>query len=70
MAKKPDPELLSIQVKCSCGQTQLFSGDNLLKVGYRGADDPCECCGSHGGVWINFTCDICKKFNEIEVSSW
>jgi hypothetical protein len=73
MAKKKRSELLAVKVKCGCGETLTFEdqcGQSLQGLSWRGSESECEICGSHGGVYLSFTCSKCKTYNEIEVYAW
>ena len=69
MGKKVEPELVCIQVKCSCGQLQTFAGDNLRQISWGVTRDILD-IGSHGRAYLSYTCGICKKYQELELTGW
>lgn len=65
--KKPEPKMLMARVVCQCGWGQDIATEHL---GFTGGSTPCDTCGSHGSVKLNFTCARCKKRNDIVLESW
>jgi len=65
--KLPDPILLCLRVKCSCGETHTIEKP---MASFHGCEDECEMCGTHGRVWMNFSCPTCKEYQKIELESW
>lgn len=67
MKSKKRAEFISIKVKCVCGKVGDLTGN---ETDFTGCDDECEMCGSHGRVTVGFVCPKCKKYHDIELSSW
>lgn len=67
MTSKKRAEFMSIKVKCVCGKVLELSP---TYVDFTGHENECESCGSHGAVRVGFMCSECKKYHDIELSSW
>ncbi len=63
--KKKQPEFLALQVLCTCGEV-ITTKD----VSWHAWENPCELCGSHGGVSASTSCPKCKKYIDVELNSY
>lgn len=67
--RKQDGRLVNILAYCPfCKKNVTVKSPGSLY--WRGWEDTCEVCGSHGGVIVNFNCPKCSKAIEIELNSW
>lgn len=69
MAKKTkiEAKILGIQIACSGEKWTLVPMDHV----YATSDNsPCDMCGEHGHVSLEFACPICNKYHIIEIKSW
>ena len=67
MEEKKESKLLSLRIKCSCGHVTTFIKE---KISFGGSEDDCGICGSHGKIWLSFTCPICDRWQQLELESW
>jgi len=63
-------EGFTITVNCICPECNRASDHNVDKHDFYARDDSCELCGSHGEIYIDIRCPLCKHFFEIEINSW
>ena len=60
--------ILSVTIKCTSSEkTAEVPFDKLY---WHGWASPCELCGEHGGIQVEFTCPICDQRHEITLSEW
>jgi len=64
--KKPNPELLELKFKCSCGKILTIPKGS---VSFGSTSDPCELCGSHGRTYLHYNCEKCG-YVEVELEVW
>ena len=66
MNKKVNHEFLEIRLMCGyCNKPFITKRPN-----WRGHEDACDCCGSHGSITIEASCPVCYKRVEVELDSW
>ena len=69
MGRYKDGEFKKLIVIYYCHKCQKDKQKELSEHEISGWENECGCCGSHGGIRLEFKCD-CGKQNNFSIGSW
>lgn len=61
------PKVKAYYIECACGKDVIIEANDVY---ISASSSPCELCGSHGGVELEYTCPECKQRIEISLKDW
>ena len=68
--KKHEHDFLGIFIKIKCPVVETEVIIELSVHDITSCDSPCELCGSHGDITVDYTCPACGESHSYELKSW